>query len=85
MGHCMSDSNVVGIGLRQNPELIQALERLLEEAKEGRLTTLTAFVMRDGELDYELDYGELTTLEMLGGLEMLKGVIMMPLLYGDEE
>ncbi len=81
----MPDNNVVGIGVRQNPDLIQSLERMLVEAKEGRLTTLTAFVMRDGELDYELDYGELTTLELLGGIEMLKGVILMPLLIDEEE
>ncbi len=81
----MPKDTVVGIGEHQNPFLVETIERLLQEAKEGRLTSLTAFVVRDGEMDYELDYGELPTLELIGGIEMMKQILIMPLVSDDVE
>lgn len=79
----MSDSNVVG--LHRNEELIATLEQLLSEAKTGRLESLNAVVQRDGEIDFEIDYSQLGQLEVIGGLEMLKAVILNSVLLGAED
>lgn len=79
----MSDSNVVG--LHRNEELIATLEQLLSEAKTGRLESLNAVVQRDGEIDFEIDYSQLDQLEVIGGLEMLKAVILNSVLLGAED
>lgn len=78
----MSDSNVVG--LHRNEELIATLEQLLSEAKTGRLESLNAVVQRDGEIDFEIAYNQLGQLEVIGGLEMLKAVILNSVLLGAE-
>lgn len=78
----MTDSNVVG--LHRNEELIERLEVLLKEAKLGQLQSLNAIVQRGGSIDFELDYTSMGELEILGGLEMLKGVILSGLLNPEE-
>lgn len=81
----MPKNTVVGIGEHQNPELVESLERMVQEAKEGRLTSLTAIVVRDGDIDYEIDYGELSTIDVIGGIELLKQTLIMPMIYEDVE
>lgn len=70
----MTGSNVVG--LHRNEELIARLEVLLKEAKTGQLQSLNAIVQRGGAIDFELDYTSMGDLEIIGGLEMLKSVIL---------
>lgn len=79
----MSYTNVVG--LHRNEELIAMLEQLLSEAKTGRLMSLNAIVQRDGEIDFEIDYSQLGQLDVIGGLEMMKAVILNSVLLGAEE
>lgn len=79
----MSNTNV--IGLHRNEELIATLEQLLSEAKTGRLESLNAVVQRDGKIDFEIDYSQLGQVEVVGGLEMLKAVILNSVLLGDED
>ena len=78
----MAGSNVVG--LHRNEELIARLEVLLNEAKTGQLQSLNAIVQRDGAIDFELDYTSMGELEILGGLEMLKSVILNGLFNSEE-
>lgn len=78
----MAGSNVVG--LHRNEELIARLEILLKEAKTGQLQSLNAIVQRDGDIDFELDMTHLGELEILGGLEMLKTVILNGLFNPEE-
>lgn len=78
----MAGSNVVG--LHRNEELISRLESLLKEAKTGQLQSLNAIVQRDGAIDFELDYTSMGELEIIGGLEMLKNVILTGLFNPEE-
>lgn len=78
----MTGSNVVG--LHRNEELITRLEALLKEAKTGQLQSLNAIVQRDGAIDFELDMTHLGELEILGGLEMLKSIILTGLFNPEE-
>lgn len=78
----MAGSNVVG--LHRNEELIARLESLLKEAKTGQLQSLNAIVQRDGAIDFELDYTSMGELEIIGGLEMLKNVILTGLFNPEE-
>lgn len=76
-------SNVVS--LHNNDDLIERLEHLLTEAKSGTLQGLTAVVYRDGVIDFDLDSTMIDDFAVLGGLEILKGVMVDSLIGGDEE
>ncbi len=67
--------NVVGIK-KASDELVTMLERLLQEAKIGRLSSVAAVVLRDDVADFAIHAPELTTLEMIGALECLKAELM---------
>ena len=52
--------------INENTELVQVLEKLLAQARDGSMTTLIACTIVDNEVDSELFFGECTTLEMVG-------------------
>lgn len=72
------ETTVVGFGEHNNPELVEQLQYLLEEAKTGNVTSFTAVVLRDGVTDYETYFGQLSPLDIVSALEMLKQTIIMP-------
>lgn len=66
---------VVGI-TKPNTRLVKLLEGLLNEAKSGMLTSIAAVVLRNNEADFALETTDLTTLEMIGALEVLKAELL---------
>lgn len=66
---------VVGI-TPPNTRLVKMLEELLAEAKRGRLTSLAAVVLRDHEADFALEVSDLSTLEIIGAMEVLKSELL---------
>ena len=67
--------NVVGI-TPPNTRLVKMLEGLLADAKGGRLTSLAAVVLRDHEADFALEVSDLSTLEIIGAMEVLKSELL---------
>lgn len=63
--------DVVGMA-KPNTRLVSLLEKLLTEAKAGRLTSIAAVVLRDNEADFAIEIPDLTTLELIGAIEALK-------------
>ncbi len=66
---------VVGI-TKPNSRLVKLLEGLLNEAKVGTLSSIAAVVLRNNEADFALETADLTTLEMIGALEVLKAELL---------
>ena len=66
---------VVGI-TPPNTRLVKLLEDLLVDAKRGRLTSLAAVVLRDHEADFALEVSDLSTLEVIGAMEVLKSELL---------
>lgn len=66
---------VVGI-TPPNTRLVKLLEELLVDAKRGRLTSLAAVVLRDHEADFALEVSDLSTLEIIGAMEVLKSELL---------
>lgn len=66
---------VVGI-TPPNTRLVKMLEELLADAKRGRLTSLAAVVLRDHEADFALEVSDLSTLEIIGAMEVLKSELL---------
>jgi hypothetical protein len=66
---------VVGI-TPPNTRLVKLLEDLLVDAKRGRLTSLAAVVLRDHEADFALEVSDLSTLEIIGAMEVLKSELL---------
>ncbi len=66
---------IVGI-IKPNTRLVKLLEGLLSEAKVGTLTAIAAVVLRNNEADFALETTDLTTLEMIGALEVLKAELL---------
>lgn len=66
---------VVGI-TPPNTRLVKMLEELLVDAKRGRLTSLAAVVLRDHEADFALEVSDLSTLEIIGAMEVLKSELL---------
>ena len=66
---------IVGI-TRANTSLIQLLENLLSDAKSGRVTAIAAVVLKDNEADFAIEVPGLTTLELIGAIEVLKGELL---------
>ena len=67
--------NVVGI-TPPNTRLVRLLEELLAEAKRGQLTSLAAVILRDHEADFALEVSDLSTLEIIGAMEVLKNELL---------
>ncbi len=63
--------DIVGLS-KPNARLVKLLESMVREAKAGTLTSIAAVVLRNNEADFELETTDLTTLEMIGALEVLK-------------
>lgn len=72
-------TTIVGFGEHVHPDLVAQLTQLLEDAKTGNLTSFTAVVLRDGIIDYETYFGQLSALDMISALELLKQSIILPL------
>lgn len=75
----LQERNIMGevIGItRANESLVQLLEKLLSQAKSGRLTALAAVVLKDNEADFAIEVPGLTTLELIGAIEVLKGELL---------
>jgi len=72
------EATVVGFGEHNNPELVEQLQQLVDEAKTGNITSFTAVVLRDGITDYETYFGQLSPLDVVSALEMLKQTIILP-------
>jgi len=66
---------IVGI-TPPNTRLVKILEGLLAEAKRGRLTSLAAVLTKDHETDFVLEVPELSTLEIIGAMEVLKAELL---------
>lgn len=66
---------VVGM-TRPNTRLVEILEKLLIQAKAGRLTALAAVILKDNEADFAIEVPDLTTLELIGAIEVLKSVLL---------
>ena len=67
--------DVVGIA-RPNTRLVKLLEELLMDAKDGRLTSIAAVVLKDHEADFAIESSDLSTLELVGALEILKSELI---------
>ncbi len=57
---------------RPNTRLVELLEKLVIQAKAGRLTAIAAVVLKDNEADFAIEVPDLTTLELIGAIEVLK-------------
>lgn len=62
---------VVGM-TRPNTRLVELLEKLVIQAKAGRLTAIAAVVLKDNEADFAIEVPDMTTLELIGAIEVLK-------------
>jgi hypothetical protein len=62
---------VVGM-TRPNTRLVELLEKLVIQAKAGRLTAIAAVVLKDNEADFAIEVPDMTTLELIGAIEILK-------------
>jgi hypothetical protein len=66
---------VVGM-TRPNTRLVELLEKLVIQAKSGRLTAIAAVVLKDNEADFAIEVPDLTTLELIGAIEVLKSELL---------
>lgn len=62
---------VIGM-TRPNTRLVELLEKLVIQAKSGRLTAIAAVVLKDNEADFAIEIPDVTTLELIGAIEVLK-------------
>jgi hypothetical protein len=58
------------------PTVIILLERLLEQAKAGKVTDLVAYVRSDGFDQFEMATDNFSTLELIGAFSIMHNILM---------
>ena len=66
---------IIGIN-KPNHQLVRTLEGLLIDARCGHLRGFAAVLLRGQETDFSLETNEMSAIEVIGALELLKSEVI---------